>query len=149
MTRVRTALLGLLIAAPLYLLLIDTFQSPELIAGSGSVVLAAAAYEAAYLESTENAAIRLRWLAKAWRPIAEVPLGIAIVCAEVLSQTFAPLPRRGMIETEPFATGTGDRHDLGRRALSEAVRSVSPHTIVIGVDSDSDRILIHHIRPGR
>src|SRR5579863_8791698 len=95
--RALSALLGLAVAVPFYWLLIDTTSSPELIAGAVAAVIAAAAYSAAHLEPTENTAIRLRWLTVVGRDLAKVPVGIAVVCAEVLSQTVRPRSPRGVL----------------------------------------------------
>ena len=149
MTRAGSALAGLLIAAPFYWLLIDTISSPELIAGGVAAVIAAGAYSAAYFESTERAAIRLRWFSIVLRELAKVPAGVLIVCREVLAQTFVLRPRRGVMQAEPFESREGDAHDLGRRALTEGLRSLAPNTVVIGVDPDSDTLLLHRIGPGR
>lgn len=142
--RAWSAVLGLMIAAPFYWLLIDTTSTPELIAGAVAALIAAGGYSAAYLESTENAAIRLRWLTLALRELAKVPRGVLVVCAEVLAQTVAPRAPRGVMQVEPFAAGERP-HDLGRRALTEALRSFSPDTIVLGVDPDHDRLLSHRV----
>ncbi len=143
--RALSLLLGLAIAAPFYWLLIDTTSSPELIAGGVAAVIAALAYGAAHMESTENAAIRPRWLSVVARELANVPGGIVVVCVEVLAQTIRPRTRRGALEVEPFDVGEGDVYDLGRRALVEASRSLAPNTVVIGVDTDHDRLLVHRI----
>lgn len=143
--RAWSAVLGLLIAAPFYWLLIDTTSTPELIAGAVAALIAAGGYSAAYLESTESAAIRLRWLTLALRELAKVPRGVLLVCAEVFAQTLAPRAPRGVMQVEPFAAGGQRPHDLGRRALTEALRSLSPDTIVLGVDPDHDRLLSHRI----
>lgn len=145
MSRARSALVGLLIAAPFYLLLIDTTSTPELWAGAAAAVSAAGAYGAAYLESNRNAAIRARWLLAGLRELAGVPAGIWMVCGEVLRQTFRPRASRGNMEVEPFPVGAGDAHDLGRRALNEALRSLTPSLIVLGVDPDSDRLISHRM----
>lgn len=142
--RACSVLLGLAIAAPFYWLLIDTTSSSELIAGGVAVVIAAVACSAAYAESTE-AAIRPRWLSVVARELAKVPEGIVVVCLEVLAQTIRPRTRRGVLEVEPFDVGEGDVYDLGRRALVEASRSLAPNTVVIGVDTDHDRLLVHRI----
>jgi hypothetical protein len=149
MSRAWSAVVGLLIAAPFYWLLIDTTSSPDLYAGAGAAVIAAGAYSAAYFESNEDAAIRARWLTLALREIAKVPLGVVVVCREVFAQTVAPRLRRGALEADPFETGSGDPYDLGRRALAEGFRSFAPNTIVIGVDPDSDRLLLHRLGPRR
>lgn len=149
MTRARSAVVGFLIAAPFYLVLVDTTSTPELIAGAVAAAIAAAAYSAAHLEPTENAAIRLRWLPIAMRELAKVPGGMLVICAEVLSQTVRPQRSRGVLQIEPFETGEGEPHDLGRRALVEAAQSFAPNTIVIGVDPDHGRLLVHRMGPTR
>lgn len=147
MSRVWSALVGLLIAAPFYWLLIDTTSSPDLWAGGAAALIAAGAYSAAYLESDESARIRLPWLAIAVREIAKVPRGIVIVCREIFAQALRPRERRGVIQVDPFDTGDGSPHDLGREALTEGFRSMAPNTVVIGIDPDSDRLLLHRLGP--
>lgn len=143
--RALSAIVGLIIAAPFYWLLIDTTSAPELIAGAVAAVIAAAAYSAAHLEPSEDALIRLRWVSMVIRELAQVPLGIWIVCGEVLAQTVAPRSRRGVLEADPFDAGNGSAEDLGRRALAEAFRSFAPHTVALGVDPDHDRLVQHRI----
>ena len=145
MTRARSALVGLLIAAPFYWLLIDTGYEPDLIAGGIAVLIAAAAYSAAHLEPTESVRIRLSWLGLALREFGKVPAGVLIVSREVLAQTLAPRRSRGALEAQTFAAGEGDAHDLGRRALAEGLGSLAPNTVVIGVDPDSGVLIQHRI----
>jgi hypothetical protein len=145
MTRARSALLGFLIAAPFYWLLIDTTYVPDLVAGAVAALIAAAAYSAAHLESTESARVRLGWLPFALGELARVPPGMAVVCREILAQTIRPRGSRGELKAEPLESGDGDAHDPGRRGLVEAMRSFAPDTIVIGADSDRDRLVLHRL----
>ena len=147
MGRTRSFVIGLLLAAPFYLLLIDTTTTPELIAGALAAVVAGAAYELAYAEGAGHAAYRARWLLRAWRVLAEVPVQILIVCAEVAAQAARPRRRRGCLRAAAFHCGSQRRPtDIGRRALAEAVGSLTPNTIVIGVDPGSGRLLVHQLR---
>jgi hypothetical protein len=149
MTRARSALLGLLIAAPFYWLLIDTNYVPDLVAGAVAALLAAAAYSAAHLEPTESARIKLRWFGFALREIAKVPAGVMVVAREIMLQTVHPRRSRGRLEAEAFEGGDGDALDLGRRALAEGMRSFAPNTVVIGVDPESDQLIQHRLGPAR
>lgn len=149
MTRARSALVGVLIAAPFYWLLIDTTYTPDLIAGGVAVLIAAAIYSAAHLEPKDSVSIKLRWCSLALREIAKVPLGVVIVTREILAQTVAPRSRRGVLEADRFETGDGDPLDLGHRALAEGFRSFAPNTVVLGVDPDSNRLILHRIGPKR
>lgn len=149
MSRARSALFGLLIAAPFYWVLIDTTYTPDLIAGGVAAVIAGAAYSAAHLEPTESAKLRLSWLPFALSELAKVPRGVVIVCREIVAQTIHPSPRRGVFEAEPLGAGDDEAHALGRRALVEALRSFAPDTVVIGADPDHDRLVLHCIGPER
>lgn len=149
MTRAWSALVGLAVAAPFYWLLIDTASSPELIAGAVAAVIAAGAYSAAYFESTRRPAFKARWLSVVARELAKVPAGVLVVCREIFAQTLVPRARRGVLATELLELGDGDEHDLGRRALAEATRSLAPNTIVIGADPDSDRLVLHRLGRAR
>jgi hypothetical protein len=147
MSRAWSAVLGLLIAAPFYWLLIDTTSSPELWAGGAAALIAAGAFSAAGLESTETVRIRPRWLPFVLAQLAAVPRGMLIVCREIIAQAIDPSGRRGTLEAEPLTTGEGEAADLGRLALVEAARSFAPNTIVIGADSDHDRLVLHRLGP--
>jgi hypothetical protein len=145
MPRAWSAIVGLLIAASFYWVLIDTTSTPELIAGAVAAVIATLAYSAAYLESTWNAAFKPGWLPVVLREFAKVPRGVLIVCREILAQTFAPRAQRGVLAADPFEVGDGDSYDIGLRALTEASRSLAPDTIVIGVDADSGGLVLHRL----
>ena len=149
MSRAWSAVVGLLIAAPFYWLLIDTTSSPELYAGGAAALIAAGAFSAAYYESDEKMAVRLGWLAGSLRELAGVPMGVLIVCREIFAQALAPRARRGGLEAERFPTGDGGPYDLGHRGLAEGLRSLAPNTIAIGVDPDSESLLLHRMGPGR
>ncbi len=137
--------LALILAAAFYMLLIDTTDLPELYAGAGVVLLSAAAFYVSRHEHLGEASIAPSWLARAWRPLSRVPAQIAIVCWEVLDQLVRPKARRGSFRAVPFGTGD-DGRDAGRRALAEALGSLAPNTIVVGIDQDRNLLLVHQLR---
>jgi multisubunit Na+/H+ antiporter MnhE subunit len=145
MTRARSALVGLLIAAPFYWLLIDTTYTPDLIAGAVAAVIAGATYSAAHLEATGTARLRLSWLPFVLSELAKVPVGVIVVCREILAQSIHPSARRGTLTAEPLEAADDDAQDRGRRALVEAMRSFAPDTVVIGADADHDRLVLHRL----
>jgi hypothetical protein len=137
---------GALLGGPLYLVLIDTVDTPELIAGGVATLLAAAVYEVSYSQGFADAAFRVRDLMKVGRAFAQVPRGIAVVSLEIVRQTVRPRSTRGRISSRPFETGNEDGYDLGRRAMAEALGSLAPDSFVIGVDPDRDELLVHRFR---
>jgi hypothetical protein len=134
---------GTALAAAFYLLLIDTVSTPELYAGCGVVLLAGAAFVAAREEAFPQA-IKPQWLLRSWRALAGLPLHIVLVCRDAIAQPFARTRSRGQFRTVPFRCGEAPS-DRGRRALAEWLGSFAPNTIVIGVDTEHELLLVHQL----
>jgi multisubunit Na+/H+ antiporter MnhE subunit len=151
MRRVRIAAAGFVLAAGFYIVLIDTVDVPELYAGAGVAVLAAAVFGVSREQGLAAAQLDPGWLAGAWRVLVRVPTQIALVSCEALVQVFAPKRSRGVFRVVPFDAGGQSPRDSGRRALSEALGSLTPNTIVIGIDPERGLLLVHqrHRQGGR
>lgn len=144
----RTFGAAFLWAGAFYLLLIDNTTSPELYAGAGATALAAAVTAGAYGHGLRGARPRARWLLAGWRAVATIPADIVRVSVAAVQQLVAPRPVRGRLRAVPFHHGArADGGDMARRALAEAMGSLSPNTIVIGIDEEHDLILAHQLRP--
>jgi multisubunit Na+/H+ antiporter MnhE subunit len=131
-------------AAAFYLLLIDITDLPELIAGAVAAALAATATELARHQRVAGETIRLRWLVGLYRPLLRVPLDIALVslaALAALSGRRAP----GRFRAVRFRCGEEDQRESGRRALAEAFGSLAPNTIVVGIDSERELLLVHQL----
>jgi multisubunit Na+/H+ antiporter MnhE subunit len=134
------------IAAALYLLLIDITDLPELIVGAGAAVLAATALELAREQGVVGERIRWRWLVRVYRPILRVPLDIVIVSVMALRAVTDRRAHHGSFRAVPFATGGERQLASGRKALAEALGSLAPNTFVIGIDEERKLILSHQLR---
>jgi hypothetical protein len=146
MRRIGIAAIGLLIGGAFYLLLIDTRSLPELYALCGVALLAAIAFESSRELGFVEASFKARWLRHAWRPLVRVPLDIATVCREALAQLVQRKRTRGRFRAVRFSSD-GNAADLsGRAALAEVLGSLAPNTIVIGVDSERELLLVHQLR---
>jgi hypothetical protein len=146
MRRIGISVLALALAGGFYLLLIDTVSLPELYVLAGVALLATIAFGISREQGFTEAAIAVSWLLRGWRPVARVPVDVALVCRELIVR----LIRRkhgpiGTFRAVPFKGGEGAR-DHGRRALTELFGSLAPNTIVIGVDPDRDLLLVHQLR---
>lgn len=149
MRALRTAwilTLGLLIGGGFYLLLIDTPSLPELYALAGVAVACALAFALAREQRFAEARIAPWWLVSAWRVITKIPLDIVLLCWETLRQLVAPRRVRGQFRAGAFGAVKETPDDAGRRALSEWLGSLSPNTIVIGVDPQRRVLLVHQLR---
>jgi multisubunit Na+/H+ antiporter MnhE subunit len=152
--RARASCLGVLLGGGFYLLLIDTVQSPELYAGAGATLIAALAFEASREQGFAEAALPARGLARAWRVLIRLPVDIGLVAVAAITQLFrsgSGRGSRGQFRAVRFDAGGAEETDAGRRALAEALGSLTPNTIVVGVDPDSRLILVHQLerRGGR
>jgi hypothetical protein len=145
MRRLALTLAGFALAGAFYLLLIDTTSSPEIYVLIAVALLAAAAFEASREQGFPEARFRPRSLARAWRAVVRIPLDAGLLCKEAFAQLRQRRRSRGQFRAIPFRAGNGER-DRGRYALTEIVGSLAPNTIVIGVDADSDLLLVHQLR---
>jgi hypothetical protein len=138
--------IGWVLAAALYLLLIDITDLPELIAGAGAAVLAATGLELAREQGVVGESIRWRWLTRLYRPVLKVPVDVVIVSLMALRAVGDRRARHGSFRALPFASGEQKQLASGRRALAEAFGSLAPNTFVIGIDEDQELILAHQLR---
>ncbi|HYZ81625.1 MAG TPA: hypothetical protein VE571_10170 [Solirubrobacteraceae bacterium] len=145
MRSLAAALLGFVLAAAFYMVLIDTVDLPELYAAIAAVLLGGAACGAAQHQGVAEAKLSWRWIARAPRVLASVPQQIAWVSWEAIIQLLRPQARRGTFRAVAFRAGGEGSEDVGRRALTEGLGSVAPNTIVIGIDADSDLLLVHQL----
>jgi hypothetical protein len=130
-----------------YLLLIDTTDLPELYVGCSAAVLAALAFEVARKEGIAGGSVSPRWLLRLWAVVGRVPADLLRLSWTALLQVASPRSSRGVLRAIPFGPGGGTpARETGRRALAEALGSLAPNTIVIGVDTDRNLILAHQLR---
>ena len=138
-------LTGAVLAAAFYMVLIDTVDLPELYAAISGVLLGGAAYEAARRQGIAEARISASWLVRGPRVIASIPRQIGWVSWQALAQLVAPRESRGTLRAVTFRAGGEGSDDVGRRALAEGLGSLAPNTIVIGIDSERDLLLVHQL----
>lgn len=134
-------------AGAFYLLLIDITDLPELIVGAGAALLAAIAYMLAREEPVVVGAVRARWLARLYRPLAKVPGDIGRVGVAPFVALLGRRREPGEFRAIPFAgAGEDTASEAARRALAEALGSFAPNTIIIGVDRENEVILAHQLQ---
>ena len=145
----RTFGAAFLFAGAFYLLLIDTTSSPELYAGAAAALLAALVCAVANRNGLRGVSPRRVAPRRVARTLAQIPADIVWVSAAALAQLVSPRPVRGRWRAVPFRFGEADDvGDRSRRALAEAIGSIAPNTIIVGVDDQRDLLLGHQLRPG-
>jgi hypothetical protein len=148
--RAWIVVLGILIGGGFYLLLIDTASLPELYVLAGVALTCGLLFLLSREQGFIEARIHPKLLGSVWRLVAKIPLDIALVCWEALAQLARPRPARGSFRAVRFQAGEPSAEDTGRRAMAEALGSVAPNTIVVGVDPERGLLLVHQLhRQGR
>jgi hypothetical protein len=145
MRRLAIGLVGFVVAGAFYLLLVDTTSLPELYVLIGVALLAAIGVEASREQGFPEARVSASWLLRAWRAIVRIPGESLLLAREVGAQLLGRRPARGGFRAIAFKGGDSE-HDRGRFALTEIIGSLAPNTIVIGIDPESELLLVHQLR---
>ena len=132
----------------LWVLVTSTFQGAELVAGAVVSVLTALVVEAVRERERFAFRPRLRWLRRA----AVIPLRVSadtwLLTVALVRHATGSKRVRGALVAVPFRHGEqGDPEDSARRALVVAGLSVSPNSVVLGVDGERDEVLVHQLVP--
>lgn len=139
-------LLAWVLSAALWLVLVDTTKPPELAAGVVVAAIAATGCELARRQRVAGIALRAGLFAHAWRAFASVAPDVVTLTRAAFSQLIERRPARGRVVALPFRHGGDEPRANGRRAAAEAIGSVAPNSIVIGI-TDDDRLLVHQLQP--
>jgi hypothetical protein len=138
--------IGWVLAASLYLLLIDITDLPELLVGAGAAVLAATGLELAREQGIVGESVRASWLLRLYRPLLKAPVDIALVTLMALKALVRRPKSHGSFRAVRFAGSGEEQLESGRRALAEALGSFAPNTIIVGIDSETELILAHQLK---
>jgi multisubunit Na+/H+ antiporter MnhE subunit len=144
---VRAWLIWFGLLAALYLLLVDTVVVPELVVGAAAAAVGATG---ALLVRAQRRMIlrpRFRHLRAAGRPLLRVfgdlvPLARVLVARGILRR-----PGRGELVETPFAALGDSPEDATERAFAEALGSLAPNSIVVGIDRERGVLLTHRLAP--
>lgn len=130
----------------LWMLFVSLPEINELVAGLAAAFLAAAAD--AVVKATEFARFRPRFaqvlliFIEPWY----VAKDTLVIFWELLRR-IAGKPRRSRLTVIPFKGGDNSLDGSARRALAVAYTSISPNTIVLGIDRKRNFLLLHQIVP--
>ena len=130
----------------LWMLLVSSTQLAEFSAGIGAAALGAVGDGLVKSKHFAKFRPRLKWLwLFAWEPWYVLTGSAAIFRA--LARRLAGKKSEAQFRIVPFRAGGDDRESAARRALAITTISISPETIVIGVDRERNFMLLHQIAP--
>ena len=130
----------------LWLLFTSTLNRAEAVVGVGASMIAATAAEVARAKTAFGFRPRLRWFRHTvrlpWSIVKDTWTVFAVLAAHATGRRRV----RGQLRAVRFHHGRpGDPVASARRALVTAGVTMSPNTIVVGVDPDRDDLLVHQL----
>lgn len=128
-----------------WVILDNSIESDELLAGAGAAALGAFLAELAFRQAVTRFRMRIEWLVPA--------LGLPGQVARDTATVFAALWRRLARGQEPDSGfrelpvryGNDTPQGVTRRVLLVGGRSLAPNAFVLGIDSDRDVMVIHQL----
>ena len=133
----------------LWLVLVGTVAPLELLAGAIAAVIGAAVAELVRAHALQGYTLDPRWLGVFVRPLARVVPDFVLVMvalARTLATREAPNGRYVVVSLRDEGT---KRRAAGWRALAGAAGSIAPNSVVVTVEREPGRMLVHELVPGR
>jgi multisubunit Na+/H+ antiporter MnhE subunit len=146
---IRFWLLAWLASAALWMVLVDSVRIAELVAGAVVAAIAATGFEAVRRQRVAAQAVRPDLALRGWRVLPKALPDVWRLTRAALVQLRRREPVRGRVVAMPFGHTGDDGDDRAARALSAALGSIAPNSIVIGVDRDNGFLLVHQLEPTR
>jgi multisubunit Na+/H+ antiporter MnhE subunit len=113
----------------LWLAFVDTFAVEEVALGLVAAAVAATAAELVRSQDLVRFRLDPRWL------------------RDVHRRHCTGRPVRGQFRVVPFPVEADDARSAARRALTTALVSVAPNTVVVGVEGGEGEMLVHQLVP--
>jgi multisubunit Na+/H+ antiporter MnhE subunit len=144
--RATTWLVWWILMMALWVMLDDSIQFDELLAGAGAAAIAASAAELAAYQASVRYRPRLGWrmAAEIVRLPAEVARDTLIVFGALARMLVTGRAPEGGYAEVPAGGPDGEAGGV----LLTGIRSLAPNTFVVGVDAERDVLLVHRLVSG-
>ena len=145
--RVGSWLVWWVLLMSFWVMIDDSLNTDELLAGAGAAALAAAFAELVTYQAATRFRPRIEWLAPALRLPGQV-VGDLIIVHRALWRRLAhgEQPPSAFLEL-PARPGDGTPEGTTRRVLLIGGTSIAPNTFALGIDSERDVIVVHRLVP--
>ncbi|MBO0731634.1 MAG: Na+/H+ antiporter subunit E [Acidimicrobiaceae bacterium] len=143
--RVGSWLVWWVLLMSLWILIDDTLALAELLAGAAVAAMAALLVEAVAHQADTRFRIRIEWVQPAFR----LPVDLVRDTLRVFGALWRRLARgeepRSGFRVVPVAFGDDTPEGVTRRVLLVGGRSLAPNTFVLGIDKETNLIVIHQL----
>jgi hypothetical protein len=125
----------------LWLLLVGTVQDVELIAGLCAAAIGATTAEVVRSQELLRFRVEWHWLRLGWKPLVQVLPDFLRLMAALVRRP------RGRFRELDFPAGGERAVDAGRRAFAVVAASLAPNRLVVDVDPETGKALVHDLLP--
>jgi multisubunit Na+/H+ antiporter MnhE subunit len=129
----------------LWVILDDSLDTDELLAGAGAAAIAAAVAELATYQAATRFRLRIGWLAHVAGLPGEVAGDMVTVYAALWRRLIRGEQPDSAFVTEPVRSGDDTPAGVTRRVLLIGARSLAPNTFALGIDRDRDVMISHQL----
>jgi len=128
-----------------WIMLDDSLAIDELLAGAGAAAIAALVAELAGHQAAVRFRMRSRWLAPALRLPGQVARDTVTVYAALWRRLTRGEQPDSAFVAEPACYGDDSAEGITRRALLIGGRSLAPNEFVLGIDAETDTMVLHRL----
>jgi hypothetical protein len=141
--------LSLIVMAAEWILLVAGTKRDEMIVGALCLLAAGLFLQLVYRAEQQKLDIRLKDLATCWRLPWYVLSDTRVVTLVLLKDLFGIKRASSFYRVCGFKTAKDDPLLAARRVLATAFTTVTPNSIVIGIDYEQSRMLFHQLQRSR
>lgn len=147
--RVGSWLVWWVLMMSFWVMLDDSINTDELLAGAGAAALAASLAELVTYQAGARFRMRVEWLVPALRLPGQLARDTVTVYAALWRRLArGEQPPSAFVEI-PARFGDDSPEDVTRRTLLIGGTSVAPNTFVLGMDKDRDVMVVHRLVAGK
>jgi multisubunit Na+/H+ antiporter MnhE subunit len=132
----------------LWVMLDDSLATDELLAGAGAAAIAALVAEVAGYQAATRFRMRIRWLAPALRLPGQVAGDMVTVYAALWRRLIRGEQPNSAFVTERVRFGDDTPAGVTRRVLLIGARSIAPNAFALGIDRDTETMVLHQLVKG-
>jgi multisubunit Na+/H+ antiporter MnhE subunit len=144
---VRAWLIWWVLLAALWLALVDTVVVPELVVGA--IAAAIAATGAVIVRGQRRLLLRPRpeWVRCAGGPLRRTLTDLVPLARALWRRGVRRRDEHGAMAELPYAAVADEPDAATHRVFTQALGSLAPNTLVVGVDADRRVLLVHQLVP--
>jgi multisubunit Na+/H+ antiporter MnhE subunit len=143
--RVGSWLVWWILMMSFWVMLDDSVNTDELLAGAGAAALAASVAEIVTFQAASRFRMRIEWLVPALRLPGQAARDMVIVYAALWRRLVrGEQPPSAFLEL-PARFGDDSPEGMTRRTLLIGGASVAPNTFALGIDRDRDVMVVHRL----